>query len=45
MNKAVEANSQIQSFMMYLPLLADARADPRFKELVKKVRKQTGLMK
>jgi TolB-like protein/Flp pilus assembly protein TadD len=45
MNKAVEAHSQIQSFMMYSPLLANARADPRFKELVEKVRKQTGLEK
>ena len=45
MNKAVEAHSQIQSTMMYSPLLANARADPRFKELVEKVRKQTGLTK
>ncbi|MGA2239940.1 MAG: adenylate/guanylate cyclase domain-containing protein [Candidatus Bathyarchaeia archaeon] len=45
MNKAVEAHSQIQSFMLYAPLLATASADPRFKELVEKVRKQTGLEK
>jgi len=43
MDKALKARAQIQSFMMYSPLLRKARADPRYQELVHKIRRQTGL--
>jgi adenylate cyclase len=45
MDKAVEGHVQIQSIMMYSPLIAKARADPRFPHLVERIRKQTGLAK
>jgi len=45
MNKAMEAHVVIPSPLMHSPLLAKARADPRYVELLEKLRKQTGLMK
>jgi hypothetical protein len=45
MNKAVEAHVLIPSIMMYSPLFAKARADPRYLELVEKLRRQCGLTK
>ncbi|MGP8125765.1 MAG: adenylate/guanylate cyclase domain-containing protein [Nitrososphaerales archaeon] len=45
MDKALETRAQIQSFMMHSPLLAKAREDPRYQDLVDKVRRQTGLSK
>jgi adenylate cyclase len=45
MNKAVEAHTIIPSTVMYSPLFAKARADPRYLELVAKLRKQCGLGK
>jgi tetratricopeptide (TPR) repeat protein len=45
MNRAASARAQIQSPMMYSPLLAKAREDPRYGELVEKLRKQKGLAK
>jgi TolB-like protein len=45
MNKAVEAHVLIASVTMYSPLFAKARADPRYRELVEKLRKQCGLTK
>ena len=43
MERALEARAQIQSFMLYSPLLAKARVDPRFQGLVNRLKKQTGL--
>ena len=43
MNKAREAHQIIPSTMMYSPLFARARADPRYLELVERLRKQCGL--
>jgi adenylate cyclase len=43
MTKAIEAHTIIPVMMMYSPLLAGARADPRYQELLKKLRRQTGL--
>ena len=45
MNKAREAHQIIPSTMMYSPLFARARADPRYLELVERLRKQCGLTK
>jgi len=45
MNKALEAHMLTPSTMMYSPLFARARADPRYPELVEKNRKQCGLAK
>jgi len=45
MNKALEAHVLIPSMMMYSPLLATARADPRYLELMEKIRRQLGLTK
>jgi hypothetical protein len=45
MNKALEAHTIIPSIMMYSPLLAKARADPRYPELVERLGKQCGLTK
>jgi adenylate cyclase len=45
MNKALEAHTLIPSTMMYSPLLAKARADPRYLELMEKIRRQLGLTK
>ena len=41
MNKALEAHTIIPSTMMYSPLLAKARTDPRYLALVAKLRRQT----
>lgn len=41
MEKAVDHHAQIQSTMMFSPLLAKSRADPRFGALLEKVRRQT----
>ena len=45
MNKALEAHTIIPSTLMYSPLFAKARADPRYLELVEKYRRQCGLTK
>ena len=45
MNKALEAHTIIPSVMMYSPLFAKARADPRHRELVERLWKQSGLTK
>jgi tetratricopeptide (TPR) repeat protein len=45
MNKALEAHAIIPSTLMYSPLFAKARADPRYQELVGRLRKQCGLTK
>ena len=44
-NKALEAHSLIPSSLMYSPLFAKARADPRYIELMEKIRRQLGLTK
>jgi tetratricopeptide (TPR) repeat protein len=43
LNKALEAHVIIPSSLMYSPLFAKARADPRYQELVGRLRKQCGL--
>jgi tetratricopeptide (TPR) repeat protein len=45
MNKAIETHALIPSTLMYSPLLARARADPRYLELMGKIRRQLGLTK
>jgi len=45
MNKAIETHLIIPSTMMYSPLFARARADPRYLELMEKIRRQLGLTK
>jgi len=40
MNRALEGHTIIPSTMMYSPLFAKARADPRYLELVERLRKQ-----
>ena len=45
MSKAFDARAQIQSFMLHSPLLAKAREDPRFENLVNRLKIQTGLAK
>jgi len=45
MNKAFEDHQIIPSVLMYSPLFAKARTDPRYPELVEKVRKQCGITK
>jgi TolB-like protein/Tfp pilus assembly protein PilF len=45
MNRALETHALIPSTLMYSPLFAKARADPRYPELVAKTRKQLGLTK
>jgi adenylate cyclase len=45
MNKALETHAIILSPLMYSPLFAKARADPRYSELVGRLRRQTSLMK
>jgi hypothetical protein len=44
-NKALEEHAIISLFVMYSPLCAKARADPRYRELMEKLRKQCGLTK
>jgi adenylate cyclase len=45
MNKALRRHATIPSTLMYSPLLAKARSDPRYMELVERLRKQCGLAK
>jgi adenylate cyclase len=45
MNKALEAHTIIPSTLMYSSLLTKARTDPRYTELVERLRKQCGLTK
>jgi adenylate cyclase len=45
MNKALEAHALTPSTMMYSPLFARARVDPRYLELMGKIRRQLGLTK
>jgi len=45
MSKALEGHSVIPTTLMYSPLFAKARADPRYPELVERLRKQCGLAK
>jgi hypothetical protein len=45
MNKAIEAHVLLTSIMIYSPFFAKARADPRYLELVEKLRRQCGLTK
>jgi adenylate cyclase len=45
MNKALEIHALVTLTLMYSPLFAKARADPRYLEFVAKVRKQCGLTK
>ena len=45
MNKATETHALIPSTLMYSRLLARARADPRYLELIEKIRRQLGLTK
>ncbi|MDG6974955.1 MAG: hypothetical protein JRN16_01760 [Nitrososphaerota archaeon] len=45
MNRALDARSIIASFVMYSPLLAKAREDPRYLELVERIKRQGGLSK
>jgi len=44
-NRAVEAHVIVASTLMYSPLFAKARADPRYRELIEKLRRQCGLLK
>jgi adenylate cyclase len=44
MNKACDAHTIIPSTLMYSPLFAKARADPRYQELVEKLKQQNGPM-
>jgi hypothetical protein len=41
----MEAHALIPSTMMYSPLFAKARTDPRYQELLEKMRRQLGLTK
>jgi len=43
MEEALDARAQIQSFMLYSPLLDKAREDTRYQKLVDRLKKQTGL--
>ena len=45
MDKAFETHAIIPSMLMYSPLFAKARADPRYPELVERIRRQCGLTK
>jgi TolB-like protein len=45
MNRALEAHTLIPTILMYSPLFAKARTDPRYPELMEKLRKQLGLTK
>jgi TolB-like protein len=45
MNKALEAHALIPSTLIYSPLLARARGDPRYLEAMEKIRRQLGLAK
>jgi adenylate cyclase len=43
MNRAVDEHAMLALDAMYSPLLAKSREDPRYKELVQKMRRQVGL--
>jgi tetratricopeptide (TPR) repeat protein len=45
MNKALPTHALVPLFLMHSPLLAKARTDPRYPELLEKLRKQLGLTK
>jgi adenylate cyclase len=45
MNKALDTHALVTLVLMYSPLFARARADPRYPELMEKVRRQCGLTK
>jgi adenylate cyclase len=45
MNKALPTHALVPLFLMHSPLLAKARTDPRYRELIEKLRKQMGLTK
>jgi len=45
MKRALETHVLIPSIMMYSPLFARARGDPRYLELMEKIRRQLGLTK
>lgn len=45
MNRVLETHALIPLVLMYSPILAKARADPRYRELMEKLRKQMGLTK
>jgi adenylate cyclase len=45
MNKALPTHGLVPLLLMHSPLLAKARTDPRYPELVAKIRKQLGLTK
>ena len=45
MNRVVETHAAIPFTLMHSPLLAKARTDPRYRELIEKVRKHLGLTK
>jgi hypothetical protein len=45
MNRLLDTHALIPLFLMHSPLLAKARADPRYTELVEKMRKKMGLTK
>jgi len=44
-NRALEEHAILPLFVMHSPLFAKARTDPRYQELMEKVRKQLGLTK
>jgi len=45
MNKALETHALIPSTLMYSPLFVKARSDPRYTELIERLRKQCGITK
>ena len=45
MNRALESHALIPIVLMHSPLLAKARTDPRYPELMEKLRKQLQLTK
>jgi TolB-like protein/Tfp pilus assembly protein PilF len=45
MNRATDQHLIQATYLMYCPLFAKAKADPRYLELVEKLRKQSGLTK
>jgi len=45
MNKALETHALIPSILIYSPLFAKARTDPRYAELMERVKKQLRLLK
>jgi len=45
LNKALEEHVLAPDDVMYSPLLAKGREDPRYKELVEKLRRMNGLAK